>query len=94
VPKDIAEVGGGSYRRASLGGVTLRDPREVRISRHHHLGVWSSPAWLLLAVGLVAAAWVAGGAPDMPDRSSGSADARGRLRPTRARLTLRAWQGR
>jgi uncharacterized membrane protein len=58
VLKEIADVGGGSYRRASLAGVTIRDPREVRVGRHRQIEVWSNPVLLLLALGLLGAEWV------------------------------------
>jgi len=58
VLREIADVGGGSYRRASLDGVTIREPREVRVGRHRQVEVWSSPVLLLLALGLLAAEWV------------------------------------
>ena len=58
VLREIADVGGGSYRRASLDGVTIREPREARVGRHRQVEVWSSPVLLLLALGLLAAEWV------------------------------------
>lgn len=53
----LAEAGGGTYRPASLAGVTIRDPREVRIGKHHQVEVWSTPLLLVLAIGLLAAEW-------------------------------------
>ena len=53
----LAEAGGGTYRRASLAGVTIRDPRELRIGKHHQVEVWSTPLLLVLAIGLLAAEW-------------------------------------
>jgi len=58
VLREIADVGGGSYRRASLAGVNIRDPREVRVGRHRQVEVWSSPVLLLLALGLLGAEWM------------------------------------
>lgn len=57
VLRAIAEASGGSYRFASLDGVTVRDPREVRVGRQKQVPVWSHPLWLLLALGLLAAEW-------------------------------------
>ena len=57
VLREIAQAGGGTYRRASLGGVSIRDPREVRIGKHHQVEVWSNPGFLVLALGLLAAEW-------------------------------------
>ena len=54
----IADAGGGSYRRASLDGVTIRDPREVRVGSQTNVPVWSHPALLVLVLALLAAEWV------------------------------------
>jgi len=58
VLRELADLGGGTYRRASLGGVTIRDPQEVRVGRRRAIEVWSNPALLLLAIGLLALEWV------------------------------------
>jgi len=58
VLKEIADAGGGSYRFASLDGVTIRDPQEVRVGARREVAVWSNPALLLLAVALLAVEWV------------------------------------
>ena len=50
VLREIAEVGGGSYRRGSLDGVTIRDAREVRVGHQKQIEVWSTPLLLLLAI--------------------------------------------
>jgi uncharacterized membrane protein len=57
VLKEIADVGGGSYRRASLDGVTIRDPQEVRVGARREVEVWSNPALLLLAIALLGVEW-------------------------------------
>ncbi len=58
VLKEIADAGGGSYRFASLDGVTIRDPQEVRVGARREIAVWSNPVLLLLAVALLAIEWV------------------------------------
>jgi hypothetical protein len=57
VLREIAEAGGGTYRPASLGGVSIRDPREVRIGKHHQVEVWSNPGLLAILLGLLLAEW-------------------------------------
>jgi len=57
VLREIAQAGGGTYRRASLGGVSILDPREVRIGKHHQIEVWSNPGFLLVALVLLAGEW-------------------------------------
>jgi uncharacterized membrane protein len=58
VLRAIADVGGGSYHRNSLGDVSIRDPREVRVGRRQQIQVWSHPALLLLALCLLGIEWV------------------------------------
>jgi hypothetical protein len=58
VLKEIADSGGGSYRFASLDGVNIRDPQEVRVGARREIAVWSNPVLLLLAVALLAIEWV------------------------------------
>jgi uncharacterized membrane protein len=53
----IAAVGGGTYRRASLDGVTVRDPREVRVGHQRQIQIWSHPALLFLVLALLAMEW-------------------------------------
>ncbi len=57
VLKEIAEAGGGDYRRASLDGVSIRDPREVRVGHQKRIEIWSHPALLLLVLALLALEW-------------------------------------
>jgi uncharacterized membrane protein len=57
VLRELAEIGGGTFRMASLDGVTIPEPQEVRIGNQHAIDVWSNPIFLLLALGLLAAEW-------------------------------------
>ena len=57
VLREIAELGGGTYREASLDGVTIREPQEIRVGSQHAIAVWSNPLFLLVALGLLAAEW-------------------------------------
>jgi uncharacterized membrane protein len=57
VLREIAEVGGGSYRQASLAGVTIRDPREVRVGRQRRIDVSASPLLLLLVLAALGGEW-------------------------------------
>ena len=57
VLKEIAAVSGGTYRRSSLDSVTVRDPREVRVGHQRRVEIWSNPALLLVALGLLAIEW-------------------------------------
>jgi uncharacterized membrane protein len=57
VLREIAEIGGGTYREASLEGVTIRAPQEVRVGNQRAIDVWSNPIFLVLALGLLAAEW-------------------------------------
>lgn len=57
VLRAIAQAGGGSYQPDSLEGVTIRDPREVRVGSQKQLQVWSHPALLILVLALLAAEW-------------------------------------
>jgi uncharacterized membrane protein len=57
VLREIADVGGGSYRFEEIGSPTVRSPREVRVGRHRSVELWSSPVLLLLGVTLLATEW-------------------------------------
>jgi uncharacterized membrane protein len=57
VLRELAEIGGGTFRMASLDGVTIPEPQEVRIGNQHAIDVWSNPLFLLVALGLLGAEW-------------------------------------
>lgn len=58
VLRALAAASGGSYRQGSLEGVTIRDPREVRVGNQKELQIWSHPLLLILVLGLLAGEWV------------------------------------
>jgi len=57
VLREIAAAAAGTYRRDSLDGVTIREPREVRVGNQKQVQVWSHPLLLILVLALLAAEW-------------------------------------
>jgi uncharacterized membrane protein len=57
VLREIAAVSGGDYRMEDLGGVTIHEPREVRVGRQRSVELWSSPLLLVLGIVLLASEW-------------------------------------
>jgi uncharacterized membrane protein len=57
VLREIASASGGSYRTEDLDGVTIRDPREVRVGRQRSVEIWSSPLLLALGIILLTSEW-------------------------------------
>ncbi len=58
VLRAIAEAGGGTYRHASLDGVTIRTPREVRVGNQREVQFWSHPVLLAVVLALLAGEWL------------------------------------
>jgi uncharacterized membrane protein len=57
VLREIAAASGGSFHDGSLGNLSVRPPRRVRVGSLRTVEIWSNPLLLLLALGLLAAEW-------------------------------------
>jgi hypothetical protein len=57
VLREIAAASGGEFRLASLGGPRIKEPRQIRVGKLRTIEVWSHPALLALALGLLGVEW-------------------------------------
>lgn len=57
VLREIADVGGGTFREDTFDGVSIAEPREVRVGSSREVALWSSPFFLLIALGLLLVEW-------------------------------------
>jgi len=57
VLREIASVSGGEFHTGSIGDPSVRKPREIRVGKLRTIEIWSHPALLFLALGLLATEW-------------------------------------